>query len=570
MSNISFQNVTSDFSIFDNLVAYSGGSNYVQQPGQAGIWSWSTAYNNKPLFFGLNLSFDNSGAPTSGLATQFSLDLGQNNPNSPDVFISNLILDLTTLRPIVDGSLNADAQNNLIWNKILAGNDTVDLGSSHTNADIIFAADGRVVTSGTMVGGNDTITGSTGSDFGQIQGDYFGVTSGASVYGGDDTMIIKGFEADGDAHYVSGGFLAGGNDTITVQAGDTIRYVYGEAFAVDDGGILVGGDDTINLAGAVTSVVVGDVDIVSSQVIGGDDIITDGATGTYLYGDVAEVRYGGVLRGGNDTIHGGGGADTIYGDYLSLATGSLLVGGGNDKLYGDAGNDTLYGNEGNDLLDGGADNDALDGGAGADTMIGGMGNDTFYVDNTGDKVIEAAGEGTDTVLTTISYKLAAGVEVEKLALADASTTNTISLTGNEFSQAITGNNGANAIDGKLGNDTLTGGMGNDRFYFTSALSSTNIDKITDFHNASGDNDGISLAKAVFTQVTAASGGALLASQFAAVASGEHYAADDRIIYNTTTGALYYDADGYGGAAAQQFATLTGHPAGITAADFFVV
>ena len=43
-------------------------------------------------------------------------------------------------------------------------------------------------------------------------------------------------------------------------------------------------------------------------------------------------------------------------------------------------------------------------------MIGGAGNDTYVVDNAGDVVIESAGEGTDTVQSTVSYTLGANVE----------------------------------------------------------------------------------------------------------------------------------------------------------------
>ena len=63
-------------------------------------------------------------------------------------------------------------------------------------------------------------------------------------------------------------------------------------------------------------------------------------------------------------------------------------------------------------------------------MAGGLGNDTYFVDNAADVVTETAGEGTDTILASVSYTLAAGTEVETLR---ANATTGLTLTGNAFS-----------------------------------------------------------------------------------------------------------------------------------------
>ncbi|TPQ49118.1 hypothetical protein C2U72_20210, partial [Prosthecomicrobium hirschii] len=100
-----------------------------------------------------------------------------------------------------------------------------------------------------------------------------------------------------------------------------------------------------------------------------------------------------------------------------------------------------------------------------DSMAGGDGDDHYVVDATGDVVTELAGEGIDSVESTVSYTLSANVETLSLEGTAA-----INGTGNELDNTLTGNSGANVLTGldghdqlygEDGNDTLDGGAGND-------------------------------------------------------------------------------------------------------------
>ncbi|HEY5713626.1 MAG TPA: hypothetical protein VIT38_17150, partial [Allosphingosinicella sp.] len=112
-----------------------------------------------------------------------------------------------------------------------------------------------------------------------------------------------------------------------------------------------------------------------------------------------------------------------------------------------------------------------------------------------------------------------------------------------------------------GNDSLNGGPGADMFVFNSALGAGNVDAIADFTVGS---DKIMLDDAIFTGLAL---GALPAGAFRSGASAAD--ADDRIIYNPATGALFFDPDGNGGAVGVQFATLATGLA-MTAGDFLVI
>ena len=61
----------------------------------------------------------------------------------------------------------------------------------------------------------------------------------------------------------------------------------------------------------------------------------------------------------------------------------------------------------------------------------------------------------------------------------------------------------------------------------------------------------------------------LTDEFEATNDGIATLSGTRFVYNTTTGALFYDADGVEGSAGSQIATLTGAPT-LDATDFIIV
>ncbi|PSF35262.1 sodium:calcium exchanger [Aphanothece hegewaldii CCALA 016] len=230
---------------------------------------------------------------------------------------------------------------------------------------------------------------------------------------------------------------------------------------------------------------------------------------------------------------------------------TLIGGSGNDSLNGAAGNDTIIGNSGND---------SLNGGKGIDSLSGGLGDDNYTVDNLADVCIENSGEGTDTIKTPFSTNLT-GTNIERLTLTG---TGNVDGTGDSNNNILIGNTGNNILTGGGGNDTLTGGGGNDTYVFASLADG--IDRITDFNvvndlitlSASGFGGGLSLGSLDASQLRVGAG----------ITSAN--SATQRVIFNTTTGALFFDADGNGAiATSTRFATLSANLA-LIETDFLVV
>jgi len=413
-------------------------------------------------------------------------------------------------------SYYVDNPGDLVVEKANEGTDTVFASISYTlpanveNLTLLDVQDAFLIGTGNSL--DNVIIGNSGGNF---------LDGGA----GNDTL--KGGSGDD--------FLVGGSGNNTLDGGDGNDWVdYSAAPAAVN----------VNLASGQAVNGYGGTDTIANveNVIGSthsDTIIGDGGNNTLLGGDGDDAINGGdgddFLYGGsgNNVLDGAGGTDwVVYSQAPSAVTVNLTTGtaqngyGGTDTvidvenvigssfadtLTGNSGANTLFGNDGDDVLDGrgGADtlfggngNDILNGGDGADQMFGGVGDDIYLVDNVGDLVFENPNEGADTVISSITYTLAANVE--NLVLQDSG--GAINGTGNGLANAIGGNSSDNVLDGGAGADTLGGGGGNDTFVFHAG--EADGDTIADFSGngpAAGDSlefHGYGTTGASFVQLDA--------------------------------------------------------------------
>ncbi len=509
------------------------------------------------------------GEGTDTVRSSVSYTLGAHLDNLTLTGFGALNGDGNTLNNVLTGN----GGNNILnggagYDKLIggAGNDTYVLGAESDTVSDSAGIDTITSAISRSLAGNATIENLTLLGSGNINATGNALANTLTGNSGNN-MLDGGAGKDkliggaGNDTYV----LGSESDTVTDSAGiDTITSTISRSLAgyatIENLTLL--GSGNINANGnALANTLTGN---------SGNNTLNGGAGKDKLIGGAGNDTY--VLGSESDTVTDSAGIDTItstisrsLAGYASIENLTLL-GSGNIKATGNALANTLTGNAGNNTLDGGT---------GKDKLVGGAGND-YYLADGAETIIESANAGTDTVETRASFTLAANVE--NLVLTGL---NDLNGTGNSGSNNITGNMAANILKGEAGNDALTGfdgndtlsgglgkdalsgGSGKDTFIFNTQASSTNIDIIDDFSVA----DAIQLENSVFAAMTKT--GKLASTAFARNASGLARDKDDRVIYETDTGKLFYDADGNGKGAAIQFAILSKGLA-LTYGDFFII
>ena len=314
------------------------------------------------------------------------------------------------------------------------------IDSGGGNAFIIFRYENIDWTTGSASGGTNGLGG-------QAARAGFNTGTGTVIelpQSGDDLSML-----DLDQNLPQSGLNSG-------QKGVYVFEIRNGAFVENFGGndSLLGGagNDTL-LGNGGNDTLLGEADDDSLDGgAGADSMVGGSGNDTYLV-DNSSDKVVESLDGGTDTVLTSV-SYTLGGGYVENLT---LLGTSAIHGTGDLANNTIIGNSSTNSLDGGAGADFLDGGDGIDTLIGGSGDDTILY-NGEDLITEKANQGTDWVLSSVSYSLAANFEGLSLTGGNA-----LYATGNSRNNTLIGNSLSNSLDGGTGVDSLIGGQGDDSY-----------------------------------------------------------------------------------------------------------
>jgi len=460
----------------------------------------------------------------------------------------------------IEGSTDTIVQNNQIYNNSQEADHTYDEVQIRLRLD-------DAVTGLTYYSTNTHILNNTISSTGSINARY-GIREEASNLGNGPTgTVVTGNQISGmDNGDVSvPGFVQAGTPDDDIfpgtKNGDTMQGLAGnDTYTVNhsqDAVVEAAGEGTDDhVKSSITYTLAANVEhltLMGASIING----YGNELNNYITGNSAAN----VLKGnaGNDTIAGGAGADKMSGgegddtyyvdninDFIDeVSTGydvifssvDFTLAAGLEKLtlVGSAIRATGNTGSGNNLIGNDRDN-IINGLTGEDRMEGGLGNDTYYVDDTGDLVVEAAGEGlADHIVTSVNYTVSTNVE----NITGAGTAN-LTLIGNELDNRITGNAAANTLKGGVGNDVLIGGSGADSMEGGDGNDIYSVDNIADLvtETSNGGLGGIDIVYSGINYTLGADVEQLILTGSALRGYGN--ALDNRLVGNSLNNVLYGD------------------------------
>lgn len=393
-----------------------------------------------------------------------------------------------------DDSLDGGSDFNS-GNDVLNGGSGNDLLDGSYGIDVLLGGDGNDILNGDR--DDDTLIGGNGNDVLEANWGEDQLTGGTGAdvfipFDSSNPFFSDGTDTIADFQYFEGDRLRVYADELDIAVGDYSRFLYNSTTGVLSYNGTSGFEQLINFQPGTNFVVTRDLDILASRP------------------DEPSVPF-----------------QPTPDNYVAPASQALVGTANGDRLVGDENDDTLSGLAGADLLNGQEGNDSLNGSDDADTLNGGAGNDRLQGELGHDNLFGEAGD-----------------------------------------DAIEGGSGSDTLTGGTGIDTLSGGTGTDRFNFYTTAGG--IDRITDFNltedkvglyvgnkNVEIENESSDFAVNVPNTSFRAAGFtanvAIAASQFRVGTTA--ITSSDRIIYDSSTGALFFDADGTGATAQVQIATF---------------